>query len=84
MKRKIINVETYGCDGQAIDIDLDNNSVIQLSLREKQTEPLFAEVVNERLKPRTDGRRIYWNNGANLTFKEITEMLLTDSEVSDA
>jgi len=79
LKRTIILVEAHDGDSEIIDIELDNRTVIMFSLKPKLDEPLFAEVVQKRLISQTDGNKVYWQNGENLTLEEITEMLRTDN-----
>jgi len=80
MKRKIVSVMAYECSTEEIDIELDNCNVIQLTLKSRRSEPLFAEIISKRLTPQTDGERIYWQNGASLTLDEITAMLRNDND----
>lgn len=77
-ERKMISVVPYERDYGQIDVELDNHNVIMLNLKSKCGEPLFAEVISERLTPHTDGGRVYWCNGASLTLEEIVVMLQTD------
>ena len=79
MKRKIVSVTAYECSTEEIDIELDNHNVILLTLKSRRSEPLFAEVISKRLTPKTDGERIYWQNGVNLTLDEIMAMLRADN-----
>jgi hypothetical protein len=73
--RVIRRVEVYEGDPEEIDIDLDNGNSIMLLLHCKRNEPLFAEIAKERFIPKTDGKRVYWYNGASLTLEEIAAML---------
>ena len=77
MKRKIISIEAHDGDFSMIDIELDNNTVIMLTLKSKQNEPLIAEAIKEMLLPKTDGSRVFWLNGASLTLDEIIAMVRT-------
>ena len=79
MNRKIISIEAHDGDYNMIDLELDNRNIIMLSLKSKLNELQFAEIINKRLTPQTNGERIYWQNGASLTLDEITAMLRADS-----
>ena len=72
-----MNVEP--CDGEPEEliIDLDNGNVIMLTLKSKNNDPLFNEIIMGRLTPQTDGDQIYWSNGASLTLEEIIAMIRT-------
>jgi hypothetical protein len=78
--RTIERVEAYGGDPEEIDIYLDNDNLITILLNCKRNEPLFAEIAEERFIPKTDGKRVYWYNGASLTLEEIMAMLRTDND----
>jgi hypothetical protein len=45
-------------------------SIAILELTAKHDDPLFAEIKNLS-RPKTDGERIYWSNGASLTVEDI-------------
>ena len=79
MNRKIVNVEAYDGEPEEIIIELDNGNVIILSLKTKLYEPLFAEIIEKLYIPETDGKRIYWANGASLTLGEIMFMLRAEN-----
>lgn len=82
MERKIVKVEAYESSYGELDIELDNHNVILLTLMSKRSDPLFAEIIEERLTPYTDGECIYWRNGASLTLGQIITML-RDAESGD-
>jgi hypothetical protein len=75
--RTIVRVKAYEGDPEEIDIKLDNGSLITILLHCKRNEPLFADIAEERFIPKTDGKRVYWYNGASLTLEEIAAMLRT-------
>jgi hypothetical protein len=64
--RTIARVKAYEGDPEEIDIDLDNGNNIAILLHCKQNKPLFAEIATERFIPKTDGKRVYWYNGASV------------------
>jgi hypothetical protein len=78
--RTIKRAEAYGDDPEEIDIGLDNGSLITILVHCKRNEPLFAEIAEEHFIPKTDGKRVYWCNGASLTLEEIAVMLRTDKD----
>lgn len=45
-------------------------SIAIIELTAKHDDPLFAEIKNLS-RPKTDGERIYWSNGASLTVEDI-------------
>ena len=57
-------------------IDLDNEAGISFLLDSKADDPLFKAIMTGGAeKPETDGKRIYWQNGASLSIKEIFPIL---------
>lgn len=80
MEKKIKKVEANNDDTNSIFIELSNGSIIVLELAKKLENPLFAEI-SSLAKPRTDGERVYWVNGASLTLDEIMEMLDCEEDV---
>ena len=74
MAKGIARVEALDEQSDCISIELENGSIIILELSPKQGDPVFAEI-RELSRPRTDGERVYWSNGASLTLDEIMEML---------
>jgi hypothetical protein len=78
MPDKIVRVEALDEHSQHISIELENGSIIILELTPKLDDPLFAQI-KELSRPRTDGDRVYWANGANLTLDEILEMLTSET-----
>ena len=79
MNRKIVNVEAYDGEPEEIIIELDNGNVIILSLKTKLCEPPFAEIIEKLYMPETDGERVHWHSGANLTLEEIIAMLRAEN-----
>jgi len=85
-KVKITEVwlNTGCCDdkglGAALDITLDNGSFFVISLDSKIDDPHFADILHGRYreKPKTDGERVYWNNGASLSLDETIAILQTE------
>lgn len=79
MTHRIINVEALDETSSSISIELANGSIIILELGSKEHDPLFAQI-KELAKPKTDGERVYWLNGASLTLDEIMALLEEESE----
>jgi hypothetical protein len=78
MPEKIVRVEALDEQSQCISVELENGSIILLELTPKLGDPLFAQI-RELSRPRTDGGRVYWANGASLTLDEILEMLTSET-----
>jgi hypothetical protein len=78
MSEKIVRVEAFDEQSQCISVELENGSIIVLELTPKLDDPLFAQIRNLS-RPRTDGNRVYWANGASLTIDEILEMLTSET-----
>lgn len=78
MPKKIVRVEALDEQSQHISVELENGSIILLELSPKLSNPLFAQI-RELSRPRTDGDRVYWANGASLTLDEILEMLTSET-----
>ena len=81
---KIDNVwfDDTDCDkdgmGTHLIVNLDNNQSIMVLLDSKKEEPFFSDVIAGRCgKPETDGERVFWDNGASLTFLDMIAMLQT-------
>ncbi len=70
-----------GVSGILLDICFTNGQVVILPLVGKAHDPNFMELlVNNRLfYPKTDGERVYWNDGPSLTCAEILKMIKGDS-----
>ncbi|MEA4920253.1 MAG: hypothetical protein VB078_04980 [Clostridiaceae bacterium] len=71
---KIISTDAYDNDPDKILVELENGAILILELSSKLSDPLFAEI-KELSLPKTDGTRVYWSNGANLSLDEIICML---------
>mgnify|MGYP001260805807 CR=1 FL=1 len=78
MPEKIVRVEALDEESQSISVELENGSIILLELTPKLSDPLFAQI-RELSRPRTDGNRVYWANGASLTLDEILNILTSET-----
>ena len=81
-KIKRFYVDDASCDergmGMMLIVNLDNGQTIMLLLDSKADEPLFNDVLmNKCGKPQTDGKRIYWSNGASLSLRDMMKILQT-------
>ena len=74
MASKILRVETLDGQSDCIAVELENGSMAILELSARQDDPLFADI-RKLSRPKTDGDRVYWSNGASLTVDEIMTML---------
>ncbi len=81
-ERKIIKVLADLENLDEISVELDNGIHLGLTLKDKMSDPLFAQI-KELSLPKTDGNRVYWFNGASLTVDEIMAMLRTDKQVNE-
>jgi len=84
IKIESIWLDDARCDengmGIVLNVDLDNGASMIINLDSKANEPLFRDVVLNRCgKPKTDGERVYWQNGASLSIQEMVEMLQTEN-----
>lgn len=73
----VVAGEGEGLLGTALDVHLSNGQTILLSLRVVAEDPRFAEMYRDgRLfVPRTDGARVYWDQGPSLTLEEIMTLV---------
>jgi hypothetical protein len=78
MPEKIVRVEALDEQSQCISVELENGSIILLDLTSKLGDPLFAQI-RELSRPRTDGDRVYWANGASITINGILTMLTSET-----
>lgn len=78
MPEKIVRVEALDEQSQCISVGLENGSIIILELTPKLNDPLFAQI-KDLYRPRTDGSRVYWTNGASLTLDELLELLTSEN-----
>jgi hypothetical protein len=78
MPEKIVRVEALDEQSQRISVELENGSIVVLELTTKLDDPLFAQI-RDLSRPRTDGDRVYWANGASLTLDEILELLTSET-----
>ena len=76
-KKKIVAAVSEPDNLDEVLIKLENGVFINLSLKPKLVDPLFAEI-KELSLPKTDGERVYWSNGAALTIDEIIAMLRSE------
>lgn len=74
MAPRIVRVEVLDEQSDCIAVELENGSTAILELSARHDDPLFAEIKGLS-RPKTDGERIYWSNGASLTVDEIMRML---------
>jgi len=75
--RKIVKVSADLESLDEINVELDNGVYLGLTLKDKMSDPLFAQI-KELSLPKTDGDRVYWFNGASLTVDDIMAMLRAD------
>ena len=75
-------LDNAGCDketgiGTYLAVYLDNGQNLTISLDSKADEPLFTDILMSRCnnEAKTNGERVYWDNGASLTVDEILTML---------
>ena len=74
MTKRIVRVEVVDEQSDCIAVELEDGSMAVLELSAKYSDPLFAKI-KELSGPKTDGKRVYWANGASLTIDEIMKML---------
>lgn len=74
MTPKIVRVEVVDTQSDCIAIELENGSMAILELSAMRGDRLFADL-RGLSRPKTDGERVYWSNGASLTVEEIMRML---------
>ncbi|MDR0839915.1 MAG: hypothetical protein LBN26_00795 [Christensenellaceae bacterium] len=90
VKIKSVWMDSACCDKQgmgiALDVDLDNGASMMVYLDSKAGEPSFTDILNGkyRAKPKTDGERVYWENGASLSFQEMIDMLQAEKRARAA
>ncbi len=80
-------LDNANCDietgmGTYLVVYLSNGQNLTVSLDPKAGEPLFADVITGKCETeaKTDGERVYWDNGASLTADEIIAMLQTEGK----
>ena len=66
-----------GLAGASLDIHLSNGQTILFSFRPLSTDKRFCELLRQGrlLHPKTDGSRIYWQDGPSLTLEEIIKLM---------
>ena len=74
MQGKIKSVGVVDGDPMVISVELSSGNSVLLDLKAKLGQPEFAEIPTLSL-PRTDGREVYWYNGAHLDLEEIKTLL---------
>ena len=69
--------------GAVLNVHFQSGDGIIISLDSKVDAPLFRDVLNGKCRnsPQTDGERVYWENGASLSVKEMLAML--ESGIND-
>ena len=68
-------------NGIIVWVDFDNGAGISFLLDSLSSDPLFYTVMSgEEERPTTDGKRIYWKNGAALTIPEMMSIVLAANE----
>ena len=82
-------VDDASCDergmGMTLIVDLDNGSTMLFSLDSKANKPLFKDVLMNRCgKPKTDGNRVYWPNGASLSLRDMFAIMQTKQKAGAA
>ena len=72
--------------GSVLYVHFQNGEGIIVSLDSKADEPLFRDVLEGKCRdrPQTDGRRVYWKNGASLSVREMFAMLKSNMKDEDA
>ncbi len=78
---RIVRVDTL--DNCTLDIELSNGNLILLDItRLLREDSSFARLNRWTLLPRpmTDGVRIYWEQGPNLSLEEIFKMVESGEE----
>ena len=89
IKIKSIFLDDAGCDscgmGIVLNVDLTNGSYFSVFLDSLVNKPLFCDVIlNKCGKPKTDGERVYWKNGASLTIKDMLAILQSEQKARAA
>ena len=66
--------------GTVLYVHFQSGDGVIISLDAKADEPLFRDVLSSKCrdKPQTDGERVYWENGASLSIREMFAMLKSD------
>ena len=72
-------VRVGALDSAKLDIELSNGSLILLDMRPLLAEPEFAALLEDDrvLYPRTDGDRVYWQNGPSVTLERLMRLIQT-------
>ena len=74
-------LDTAGCNqngmGIILNVDLNNGACMTFSLDSKIDDLHFADILHGRYRgePKTDGGRVYWDNGASLSLDEMIAIL---------
>lgn len=72
MVSKIKNVRLYEDNPEELLIELVSGCDLLLTMKSKKN----GQTGNREFSlPKTDGNRVYWHNGASITFGEIMDML---------
>ncbi len=74
----IVEVGAFEEDGFCI--TLSNRHSIWLELSEREAEPQFQKLIvrGEFHSPKTDGLRLYWEDGPSLYVKDIFRLVMRD------
>ena len=77
--------DTCGDDkgmGVTLHVDFANGAFIILPLDSKINDPCFTDILMGIYcgKPKTDGERVYWDNGASLTYAELMGLLQSEKK----
>ena len=83
-KIRMVGTSCEGDDlsGVFLDISFMNGQTVLLPLTAKAHDPEFIEMFQkDRLfRPKTDGERVYWNDGPSLSCAEILQLVKGDTE----
>ena len=82
MEGKIKSVGVVDGDPLVISVELASGNSVLLDLKAKLGQPEFAEIPTLSL-PRTDGREVYWYNGARLDLEEINTLLAASGTANE-
>lgn len=77
---EITRVDTVG--GDMLDIQLDNENIVLLSIKRLLSDDRFAQLMEDDriFYPKTDGKRIYWHDGPSISVENIIDMVGMDME----
>ncbi len=80
---KIKSVEAFNDDCFAI--TLSNGHTIWWELKERIQEPQFKQLIEKETfhKPKTDGKRVYWEDGPSFELGKIFSIITLDNHAID-